>query len=112
MSLIQELNRRNVIKVGVLYLVLAWVLLQVTDVLSSLLHLSDSAGPLVFLLLVVAFVPVLIFAWVFEMTPEGLKREADIDRSQSVTHETGKLLEYLTANSRPVLETKEYVFWN
>lgn len=95
MSLIQELNRRNVIKVGVLYLVLAWVLLQVTDVLSSLLHLSDSAGPLVFLLLVVAFVPVLIFAWVFEMTPEGLKREADIDRSQSVTHETGKKINTL-----------------
>jgi len=90
MSLIQELKRRNVIRVGVLYLVAAWLLLQLTDVLSSLLPVPESTGSLVFLLLVLGFFPVLIFAWVYEMTPEGLKREVDIDRSQSVTPETGK----------------------
>ncbi|MGB5334717.1 MAG: hypothetical protein WBN07_03785 [Woeseiaceae bacterium] len=89
MSLIQELKRRNVIRVGVLYLVAAWLLLQITDVLSSLLPVPESAGPLVILLLVLGFFPVLIFAWVYEMTPEGLKREAEIDRSQSVTQHTG-----------------------
>ena len=89
MSLVQELKRRNVIRVGVLYLVAAWLLLQLTDVLSSLLPVPESAGPLVILLLALGFFPVLIFAWVYEMTPEGLKREVDIDRSQSVSPDTG-----------------------
>jgi len=95
MSLIQELKRRNVIRVGVLYLVAAWLLLQLTDVLSSLLPVPESAGSLVILLLALGFFPVLIFAWVYEMTPEGLKREVDIDRSQSVTPDTGKKINTL-----------------
>jgi TolB-like protein len=95
MSLIQELKRRNVFRVAVLYLVAAWLLLQLTDVLSSLLPVPESAGSLVILLLVLGFFPVLIFAWVYEMTPEGLKREVDIDRSQSVTPETGKKINAL-----------------
>jgi TolB-like protein/Tfp pilus assembly protein PilF len=95
MSLVQELKRRNVIRVGVLYLVAAWLLLQLTDVLSSLLPVPESSGPLVVLLLALGFFPVLIFAWVYEMTPEGLKREVDIDRSQSVTPDTGKKINTL-----------------
>ena len=90
MSLFEELKRRNVIRVGVLYLVAAWLLLQLTDVLSSLLPVPESTGSLVFLLLVLGFFPVVIFAWVYEMTPEGLRREVDIDRSQSITPDTGK----------------------
>ena len=90
MSLFEELKRRNVIRVGVLYLVAAWLLLQLTDVLSSLLPVPESTGSLVFLLLVLGFFPVVIFAWVYEMTPDGLKREVDIDRSQSITPDTGK----------------------
>jgi TolB-like protein/Tfp pilus assembly protein PilF len=95
MSLIQELKRRNVIRVGVLYLVAAWVLLQLTDVLSGLLSVPESAGSIVVLLLLLGFLPVLIFSWVYEMTPDGLKREVDIDRSQSVTPETGKKINTL-----------------
>ncbi len=90
MSLFQELKRRNVIRVAVLYLVSSWVLLQLTDVLSSLLNVPESAGSIVVMLLILGFIPVLIFAWVYEMTPEGLKREADIDRTHSQTPETGK----------------------
>ena len=95
MSLIQELKRRNVIRVAVLYLIAAWLLLQLTDVLSSLLSVPESAGSIVVMLLVLGFFPVLIFAWVYEMTPEGLKREVDIDRSQSVTPDTGKKINAL-----------------
>jgi hypothetical protein len=85
MALIQELKRRNVIRVGVLYLVAAWLLLQLTDVLSSLLPVPESAGSLVILLLVVGFFPVVIFSWVFEMTPDadnssGLARLKDWER--------------------------------
>ncbi len=96
MSLIQELKRRNVFRVGVLYLVASWLLLQLTDVLSSLLSVPESAGSIVVMLLMLGFIPVLIFAWVYEMTPKGLKREVDIDRSQSLTPDTGKKINTLT----------------
>ena len=95
MSLFQELKRRNVFRVGVLYLVAAWLLMQFTDVLSSLMPVPEFAGSLVIMLLVLGFFPVLIFSWVYEMTPEGLKREADLDRTQSVTPETGKKINTL-----------------
>jgi TolB-like protein len=90
MSLFNELKRRNVIRIAILYVVSSWVLLQLADVLSSLLNLPDFAGSIVVMLLLLGFFPALIFAWVYEMTPEGLKRERDVDRSQSVTQDTGK----------------------
>jgi len=90
MSLFEELKRRNVIRVAILYLVSSWVLLQLTDVLASLLNAPDFAGSIVVMLLILGFIPVLIFAWVYEMTPAGLKREADVDRSHSQTPATGK----------------------
>ena len=89
-SLLTELKRRNVIRIAILYLVSSWVLLQLADVLSSLLNAPDFAGSIVVMLLMLGFFPALIFAWVYEMTPEGLKRESDVDRSQSQTPETGK----------------------
>jgi TolB-like protein len=89
MSLLQELKRRNVFRVGALYLVASWILLQMTDVLSSLLPVPEWAGSFIFMLLALGLFPALIFAWVYEMTPEGLKKEADVDRSRSVTPDTG-----------------------
>jgi len=89
-SLFQELKRRNVIRVAILYLVSSWVLLQLADVLSSLLNVPEFAGSIVIMLLILGFFPALIFAWVYEMTPEGLKREVDVDRFQSQTPATGK----------------------
>ena len=88
MTFIAELKRRNVIRVAILYLVSSWVLLQLTDVLSSLLPVPAWAGSLVVMLLILGFVPALLFAWVYEMTPEGLKREKDVDRTQSITGES------------------------
>jgi TolB-like protein len=90
MSLFEELKRRNVIRVAILYLVSSWVLLQLADVLSSLLNAPEFAGSIVIMLLVLGFFPALIFAWVYEMTPDGLRREVDVDRSESMTPETGK----------------------
>ncbi|MBW2471202.1 MAG: hypothetical protein JRE18_03895, partial [Deltaproteobacteria bacterium] len=90
MSFIAELKRRNVAKVAVLYMIAAWLLLQITDVLSSLLPVPEWTGSLVFILLVVGFPPVVIFSWVYELTPEGIKREKEVDRTQSITGETGR----------------------
>ena len=93
MSLITELKRRNVIRVGLAYAVLAWLLLQVADVIFGVAQLPDWSLTLVAIILGLGFVPTIFFAWAFELTPEGIKREADVDRSQSVTHETGRKLD-------------------
>ena len=74
---LQELKRRSVIKVAIAYVVAAWVLLQVADLLVPVLSLPDWAIRLVFLLLAVGFVPALIIAWAYEMTPEGVKRDEE-----------------------------------
>ena len=92
MDLIAELKRRNVIRVGLAYLVLSWLLLQVGDVLFDALQLDDSALTIMLVLLALGFVPVVIFAWIYELTPEGVKRESDIDRNESITHQTGHRL--------------------
>ncbi len=93
MSLFNELKRRNVFRVGIAYVVVAWLTAQVVD-----LVLENFGAPAWFMrsLLVVlaAGLPLaLVFAWAFEMTPEGLKKEKDVDRSQSVTHQTGRKLD-------------------
>jgi len=95
MSFLEELKRRNVVKVAVLYVIATWLLLQVADVGVSLLGLPDSIGKVIFLILALGFPLALIFSWVYEMTPEGLKKEKDIDRSQSVTPDTGRKINVL-----------------
>ena len=90
MSFFEELNRRNVIKVAVLYVVASWLLLQVAELLFDALDLPGSWLRLVLALVILGLPLVVIFAWVFELTPEGVKREREVDRSQSITHETGK----------------------
>jgi TolB-like protein/Tfp pilus assembly protein PilF len=95
MSFFEELKRRNVAKVAVLYVVFAWLLLQVTDVLSSLLPVPEWAGSLVVMLLILGFFPVMVFSWIYELTPEGIKREKDVDRSQSITGDTGRKINVL-----------------
>ena len=92
MSFIQELKRRNVFRVGVAYAVAAWVLLQIFDVLGEILELPEWGGKLILAVLVIGFFLALFFAWAFELTPEGLKREHEVDRSQSITPQTGKKL--------------------
>ncbi len=93
MSLFVELKRRNVLRVGAAYLVGAWLLVQVSATLFPLFGLGDTAVRNVVILLVISFIPALIFAWVFEITPGGLKRESDVDRGQSITPHTGKILD-------------------
>lgn len=92
MSLFGELKRRNVVKMAMLYVVASWLLLQVADVLFEALELPAAWDRLVLALVILGFPIVLIFAWIFEMTPEGLKRESEIDRSQSITPATGRKL--------------------
>ena len=92
MSLFSELKRRNVFRMALLYLVASWLIMQVADVGISLLGLPPWTGRLVFLLLLMGLPLVLVFSWVYELTPEGLKREKEIDRSLSITGQTGHKL--------------------
>ncbi len=94
MSFIDELKRRNVFKVGIAYAILAWLLLQVSDTLVPALHLPEWIQSAVALLLILGFPLALFFAWAFELTPEGLKKEKDVDRSRSITPVTGRKLDF------------------
>jgi len=90
MSFIQELKRRNVVKVAMLYAIASWLILQIAEFLFDVLGLPEEWLKLVLALSLLGAPVVLIFSWVFELTPEGVKREKDIDREQSVTPQTGQ----------------------
>ena len=81
MSLFEELKRRNVIRMAVLYGIASWLILQIADVLFDQLGVPGWAFRLVLGLLALGFPFALIFSWVFELTPEGIKREREIDRA-------------------------------
>ncbi|MGA9575177.1 MAG: hypothetical protein WBS20_14660 [Lysobacterales bacterium] len=93
MSFFTELKRRNVFRMGIAYAVVVWVLLQAIDFVLDVIAAPDWVMQ-VFVLVAVAGLPlVLIFSWVFEITPEGIKRESEIDRSHSITQNTGRKLD-------------------
>jgi TolB-like protein len=92
LSIYAELSRRNVFRVGIAYAVASWVLLQIVDVISPIFELPAWAPKLIFVILAIGLVPALIFAWAFEMTPEGLKKESEVDRSSSIVSATGHKL--------------------
>jgi len=94
MSLITELQRRNVFKVGVAYVLVAWLIAQVTELALDSFASPDWVIKTVLFLLVIGFPLALFFAWAFELTPEGLKKEKDVDRSESITHITGRKFDF------------------
>jgi TolB-like protein len=94
MSFIDELKRRNVFRVGFAYVIVAWLLLQVADVVLDNIEAPTWVFQAILLVLVIGFPVALLFAWAFELTPEGLKREKDVDRSESITPITGRKLDF------------------
>ena len=78
MSLFNELKRRNVIRVAIAYAVISWLVLQVANTLVPVLELSPSVSKLIFLIMLLGFIPIIFFSWAFEITPEGIKREKEI----------------------------------
>ena len=95
MSFIKELKRRNVIRVGVAYAVAAWILIEITATTFPILKLPDWSVTLVTVLVLMGFPLALIFAWAFELTPEGLKLEKHVVRGESITHTTGRKLDFV-----------------
>jgi hypothetical protein len=83
MSFIAELKRRNVFRVGVAYAIVSWLLIEVAHTAFPTLQLPDWTTTLVTVLVIMGFPLALIVAWAFELTPEGIKREAEVDRTES-----------------------------
>lgn len=92
MSIFNELKRRNVFKVGIAYVIVAWLVAQVLQLVFESFGTPSWAIKTVLVLLATGLPFALFFAWAFELTPDGLKREEDIDRSQSIAPQTGKKL--------------------
>ena len=93
MSFVEELKRRNVFRVGVAYIVAAWVLLQAADLVLENISAPEWVIQAMMLVVLLGFVAAVVIAWAYEITPEGIKREADVDRSQSITNETSLKLD-------------------
>jgi len=96
-SLIAELRRRNVLKAGGAYVAGGWVFFQLADTLLPLVGTPNWVLQALMILLILGLPFVLAFAWAFELTPEGLKRTAEVDVDASQTHATGRKLQYLIA---------------
>ncbi len=94
MSFINELKRRNIFRVSVAYVIAAWLLLQVADGILPIIRTPEWVMQAFTFLVILGFPLALIFAWAFELTPEGLKREKDVDRAESITHVTGRKLDF------------------
>lgn len=95
MSLLAELKRRNVVRVCLAYVVIGWVLAQIAEFAFENFGAPDWALKTFIVLLLLGLPLALIFAWAFELTPEGLKREHEVDRDRSITHKTGRNLDYI-----------------
>ena len=95
MRLVSELRRRNVLRMVVLYVVAAWLIMQVAGVLMDLGALPGATGPWVLGALVIGFPIALVFSWLFEITPEGLALEKDVPEGTSITHITGRRMDFI-----------------
>ena len=84
-SYFKELNRRNVFRVAFAYVVLAWLMAQVAELLLDAFGAPAWALKTLLALLLVGFPIAVFFAWAFELTPEGVKRESEVDRERSIT---------------------------
>ena len=94
-SFYRELKRRNVVKVGVAYAVVGWIVVEIASVVLPALLAPDWVHRVVTFLVILGLPPALMFAWAFELTPEGLKLEKNVDRAKSVTTQTSRKLDYV-----------------
>ena len=93
MNFFAELKRRNVFRVGIAYVIVGWLVAQVAQLAAESFGAPAWVMKMLLTVLVIGFPLALLFAWAFELTAEGLKRESQVDRSQSVTRNTGRKLD-------------------
>lgn len=91
-SFFTEPKRRNVFRVAIAYVATAWLLAQVADLVFDNFGTPEWVGKTVLFLLALGLPVAILLAWAYELTPEGIKREGDVDRSESITPATGRKL--------------------
>ncbi|HZX90026.1 MAG TPA: tetratricopeptide repeat protein [Rudaea sp.] len=92
-SLFAELRRRNVLRMAGLYVVGSWLITQVTGTVLPMFEAPSWLPRSIVMLLAIGFVPTMMFSWIYELTPEGLKRDAEVPLEQSIAHETGRRID-------------------
>ena len=95
MSFFQELKRRNVFRVAAAYVIAAWLILQVVDVVIPILELPNWLAKTTLLLLLIGFPVTLLMVWAFELTPEGFKLDKDVDHLDSRARAAGRKFDFL-----------------
>jgi TolB-like protein/Flp pilus assembly protein TadD len=93
-SLISELKRRNVFRVGMAYVLVAWLIAQAGDLLADNLSFPEWFMPMLLAVLALGLPLALFLAWAFELTPDGVKKTEDVDMDASITSSTGRRLNY------------------
>ena len=93
-SFLTELKRRNVLRVAAAYALIAWIIIEAGSVLLPTFGASESAFKIYVIIVLVGFLASLVLAWVFEVTSEGVKLEKNVDRSASITPQTGRKLDF------------------
>ena len=96
MTIFKELQRRNVFRVAVAYTIGAWFIAQIADLVLNNIGAPDWVIKALFLLLGIGMIVALIISWAYEITAEGIKRERDVIRDESITHLTARKLDYVT----------------
>jgi len=94
-SFVQELKRRNVFRVAVVYIVASWMLMQIGDVMFPALRLPEWTTTMLVAFLILGFPISIIFAWAYEVTPDGIKRTQDVDPNASITAVTGQKINFI-----------------
>ena len=95
-GLFTELKRRNVFRVALFYIVAAWVVIQVAETLLPVFDVPDTAIRIIVLILALGFPLAVVFSWVFELTPEGLKRDQDVRVDPATKQQTAQKLNWAT----------------
>ncbi|MDH3442002.1 MAG: hypothetical protein OEM63_14680 [Gammaproteobacteria bacterium] len=95
MSLLGDLKQRNVLRVGAAYLAVAWLAVQIVETVFPVFGFRDAAVRVVVIVLGIGLVPALVLAWVFELSPEGVKRDVDVDHASPGSVSSAKRLDRL-----------------
>lgn len=95
-SIFRELERRNVVRVAVAYMIVGWLLIQIFELAASTFEAPVWVMKMIITVITLGFFPTVFFSWAYEITPEGIKLERDVVRDESITHLTAKKLDYIT----------------
>ena len=96
MSFLTELKRRNVVRIATAYAIMGWLFTEISSIVLPTFGAPEWVMKVLMFVLVLGFVPTLVFSWVYELTSEGVKKEKDIHRDNSITHNTGRKLDFIT----------------